>query len=258
MVDLEQTVRDVQRNIIMSIFHAKSGHPGGSLSAAHVLTLLYFEVMREQDIFILSKGHAAPCLYAVLAQKGLIPMESLSTLRHLSSPLQGHPSLQHLKEVHASSGSLGQAFSVACGYALAYHRQGLDRRVFVLLGDGECQEGIVTEAARIAAHYNLSNLVCLVDYNRKQSDRYSINFANPEAEFRAFGWSVTGCNGHDFAALRTALRLATEAERGPQCVVAHTVKGYPIKYMMDDPDSYHGSVCLSEQDVQEALECLNS
>lgn len=243
--------RQVRRHILRMTAAAGSGHPGGSLSAVEILTTLYFGIMRHdptnprwplRDRFILSKGHAAPALYAVLAEAGYFPPELLLTLRKLGSPLQGHVSYNLDIGVEASSGSLGQGFSVGVGMALAGRLDGLDYRVYVLLGDGELDEGQVWEAALAAAHYRLDNLTAIVDANGIQNDDFVARTLNLEplpAKWAAFGWRVLEVDGHDLAELARALDAARAIRTRPAVVIARTVKGKGVSFMEHNPE-FHG------------------
>lgn len=259
---LDEIARQVRELTVRAIKNCGSGHPGGSLSAVEIMVLLHCEVMRPQpyhpdqaqDIFILSGGHKCPALYALWGVLGWVDPDSVLTLRKLGSPFQGHPSYQHTPWIHASSGSLGQACAVAVGYALAYHRAGLDKIVYCLVGEGDLNEGITTEALRIAAYYKLTNFVLIVDYNRRMSDRHSKVMVNPGRELEGLGFMVEPCNGHLFSGLRASFQMI---ESKPTAIVAHTVKGYPVPAWMDDPDGAHGSLTLSQDDLDMALGAIN-
>lgn len=242
---------------------SKSGHPGGSLSAADIVTALYFHEMkidpqnpgwRERDKFVLSKGHAAPVLYAALARKGYFPIEELSTLRKVDSRLQGHPSMKHLPGVEMSTGSLGQGLAAANGMALAARLDGLGSRIYVLLGDGEIQEGQVWEAAMAAAHYKVDNLVAFLDHNGLQIDGPTTEVMSPEPvadKWRAFGWHVEVIDGHNLAAILEALQKAKEVKGKPTMIIADTVKGKGVSFM-ENRCEWHGTAPSSEQ-VEKAL-----
>ncbi len=243
--------RRVRRHIVRMTAAAGSGHPGGSLSAVEILTTLYFGIMRHdpsnprwslRDRFILSKGHAAPALYAVLAEAGYFPTDLLMTLRKLGSPLQGHVSYNLDIGVEASSGSLGHGFSVGVGMALAGRLDGLDYRVYVLLGDGELDEGQVWEAALAAAHYRLDNLTAVVDANGIQNDDFvarTLNLEPLDAKWAAFGWRVFEVDGHDLVELARALDAARRIRTRPSVVIARTVKGKGVSFMEHNPE-FHG------------------
>ncbi|MCL1161638.1 MULTISPECIES: transketolase [Shewanella] len=266
MTTTEKIARQVRKDIIWSIYHAKSGHPGGSLSCSDILTLLFHRVMSpnksnknrlSDDYFILSKGHATPALYAVAASKGLIRRADLKTLRAINSPLQGHPDVQHTPWVDVSTGSLGQGFSVAVGIAKGLQLKNNLKRVFTLLGDGELQEGQIWEGAMFAGHHKLSQLTAIVDYNKLQSDATNKQICNLEPlvdKWRTFGWNVVEVDGHAHQQLLTTL-MADTASTQPKVVIAHTVKGKGVDYMENMP-LWHGSVTLSEQQYIDAMTSL--
>lgn len=259
---LEEKARQIRRHVISMLGAAGSGHPGGSLSAADIVTALYFKVMRvdaqnsrwpDRDRFVLSKGHAAPVLYAALAEKGFFPLDELNGLRKLGSPLQGHPDMRKVPGVEMSTGSLGQGLSAASGMALAGKLDGKDYRVYVLLGDGELQEGQVWEAAMAASHYGLDNLTAFIDYNGFQIDGpvEEVMSIDPVAEkWRAFGWHVISIDGHDFGQILKAVEEAGTAGR-PTAVVAKTVKGKGVSFMENQVD-WHGVAPKGEQ-IDQAL-----
>lgn len=265
---LEKKAREIRRHIIRMVGTAGSGHPGGSLSAADIVTALYFAVMRldparpdwpDRDRFVLSKGHAAPVLYAALAERGYFPVDELGTLRKLGSRLQGHPDMKKLPGVEMSTGSLGQGLSAANGMALAAKLDGKDYRVYVLLGDGEIQEGQVWEAAMAAAHYKLDNVTVIVDFNGYQIDGPVTEVMNPEpiaAKWWAFGWRVLEIDGHDMRAILTALNEARATEGRPTVIVARTVKGKGVSFMEGQVD-WHGKAPKEDQ-VRAALAELGS
>jgi len=242
---------------------AGSGHTGGSLSAADVVACLYFWEMRldnanpgwpERDRFVLSKGHAAPLLYAALAEKGFIPKEELQSLRRLGSRLQGHPDMRKVPGVEASTGSLGQGIAWAVGMALAGRLDAKDYRVYTLLGDGEIQEGEVWEAVMAAAHYRLDNLVAIVDYNGLQIDGAVDKVMSPlpiAAKFEAFGWNTQEIDGHDFQQIMQSLEAARGHKGRPSAIVARTVKGKGVSFMENGVD-WHGKAPNTEQ-VERAL-----
>jgi len=264
--ELTMTARKVRRHIIEMTAEAGSGHPGGSLSAADILVALYFHEMKvdpknphwpERDRFVLSKGHAAPVLYAVLAEKGFFPKEELKTLRKINSILQGHPDMKKTPGVDMTTGSLGQGLSAANGMALAGKLDGKDYRVYVLLGDGELEEGQVWEAAMAAAHYKLDDLTTFVDYNGLQIDGPIVEVMSPEViqeKFRAFGWHVIDVNGHDFEDIVRAIEEAKETKGKPTVIVARTVKGKGVPFMENQVD-WHGKAPSREQ-AEEALKGL--
>ena len=256
--ELEKTAAKVRRTVLEEVHAAGSGHPGGSLSAADIMTALYFEVMNidpqdpakaDRDKFVLSKGHAAPVLYAVLAHRGFFPVEDCLSLRKIGSKFQGHPNMHKVPGVEMSTGSLGQGFSVAVGMALAAKMDHPESRVYALLGDGEIQEGIIWEAAMAAAHYHLSNMTAIVDWNGLQIDGKNddVMTVRPiDEKFRAFGWNVLTCDGHDMAQIVDALKDAAACTEKPTAIIAKTHKGQGVSFMTDDP-GWHGKAPDDEQ-----------
>ena len=254
---LEMTAVNVRMGIIEGTFNAKSGHPGGSLSIADLLTYLYSVKMnvnpadpdmKERDRLVLSKGHTAPALYSVLAEKGFFPKEELKSLRHIGALLQGHPCI-HIPGVDMSSGSLGQGISVACGMALAGKIDNADYKVYTILGDGECEEGQVWEAAMFAAHYKLDNLVAIVDNNGLQIDGKITEVCSPEPitdKFAAFGWHVITMDAHDFDSIEKAFDEAEKISGKPVVIVQKSVKGKGVSFM-EDKVSWHGTAPNKEQ-----------
>ena len=248
----------VRQHIIEGTFHAKSGHPGGSLSAADVITYLYFKEMRvdpsnpkweDRDRFVLSKGHAAPALYGALAVKGFFPEDEIKNLRKPQSFLQGHPDMKGVPGVDMSTGSLGQGVSCAVGMALAGKVAGKDYRVYSVLGDGEIQEGQVWEAAMFAAHKKLDNLTIFVDNNNLQIDGTmdEVNSPYPIPEkFQAFGWHTVEIDGHDFDQIENAIAQAKDVKDKPTAVIMHTVKGKGVSFM-EDQVGWHGVAPNAEQ-----------
>lgn len=253
----------IRQHIVRMIHAAKSGHPGGSLSAVEILTALYFHIMQldpnrpdweRRDRFVLSKGHAAPALYATLAERGYFPVSDLLTLRKLGSPLQGHPDMKKVPGVEMSTGSLGQGLSTACGMALAGCLDKSGWRVYALLGDGECQEGQIWEAAMAAAHYKLDNLIVYLDYNRLQIDGPIRSVMNPEPfpeKWKAFGWQVFTVDGHSFPEIIAATEEAQASIERPSIIICHTVKGKGVSFMENEAD-WHGKAPNDEQ-VKNAL-----
>lgn len=251
IADLEGIARKLRRHVITMISQAGSGHPGGSLSAADIVTALYFRVMRhdpsnprwpDRDRFILSKGHAAPVLYAALAECGYFPLEWLTTLRKSGACLQGHTDSRLTPGVDMSAGSLGQGLSVGIGMALAAKLDKNDYRVYVLLGDGECQEGQVWEAAMFAPNYKLDNLTAIVDFNGLQLDGFTRQIMDLEPfveKWRSFKWEVLQIDGHDMQQVVDALRNAGQVKDKPVVIVARTVKGKGVSFMENNVD-YHG------------------
>lgn len=264
---LQNTATQIRKDIVEMITSAASGHPGGSLSAADILTVLYFEHMNidpanplweERDRFVLSKGHAAPVLYAALARRGFFEPEILNTLRHTGSKLQGHPDMRKVPGVDMSTGSLGQGISAAVGMALALRVDGKASRVFALLGDGELNEGIVWEAAMAASHYKLSNLVAILDYNGLQIDGTNeevMGIKPVDDKWRSFGWLVLETSGHDHAAIAAALKEADEADR-PVLIIAHTVKGKGVSFM-ENQVGWHGKA-PSRSELDQAIQELEA
>lgn len=255
--ELKIHAKNVRKNILKQIYSAQSGHPGGALSGADILTELYFEQMDineenvsgiDRDRFVLSKGHASALLYAILAEKGLLN-EDLTTFRQLHSPLQGHPNMNYVAGVDMSTGSLGQGISCAVGMAIANKIDKNDHRIYSLLGDGESEEGEVWEACMAAAHYGLDNLCAILDYNHLQIDGNIKDVIGPEpfaSKFAAFGWNVLEADGHDFASLQEAFSKAKEAKGKPSVIIAHTVKGKGVSFMENNA-GWHGSAPNNEQ-----------
>lgn len=260
---LRDKAQQLRKHIIQMIGEAGSGHPGGCLSAVDAVATLFFYELRlksddpdwvDRDRFILSKGHAAPVLYAALAEKGFFPVEELLTLRRIGARLQGHPDLRKVPGVEMSTGSLGQGLSVANGIALAGRLNKREYRVYVLLGDGECQEGQVWEAAMLSSHYKLDNLVALLDYNKLQIDGpvSEIMSTEPVAErWRAFGWAVQEIDGHDYNQIISALEKARQTKNQPSMIIMHTIKGKGVSFM-ENQVSWHGTAPNQEQ-VKQAL-----
>lgn len=254
--------------IIEGVFNAKSGHPGGSLSCVDILTYLYFDHMNidpqdpkneDRDRFVLSKGHAAPALYSVLALRGFFPVEELKTLRKSDSMLQGHPSVKYTPGVDMCTGSLGQGISAACGMALGAKLAGKDFRVFTVLGDGEIQEGQVWEAAMYASAKGLDNLVAVVDNNGLQIDGkiVEVNSPYPIAEkFKSFGWNVLEISAHSFDEIDAAFNAAAEFKGKPSVIVASSVKGKGVSFM-EDQVGWHGTAPNAEQ-YEQAMSELNA
>lgn len=260
---LESIAKNIRRSIVSMISEAKSGHPGGSLSIADILTALYYEEMHvdanhpnmeNRDRFVLSKGHAAPALYAVLAEKGYFSKEELGTLRKFGSKLQGHPDMKKLPGVEISTGSLGQGLSVVNGMALYGKIFKKDYRVYTILGDGELQEGQVWEAAMTAAHYALDNVCAFIDYNNLQIDGNvdSIMGVAPlDKKWEAFGWNVLVIDGHDFTQIFNALEAARNCKGKPTMIIAKTVKGKGVSFM-ENVCGFHG-VAPNAEETEKAL-----
>jgi len=260
---LKTKAREIRRHIIRMLGEAGSGHPGGSLSSADIVTALYFHEMRlrpeephwpDRDRFVLSKGHAAPVLYAILAERGYFPVEELLTLRKLGSRLQGHPDMKKLPGVEMSTGSLGQGLAAANGMALAARLDRRGYRVYALLGDGELQEGMVWEAAMAAAHYKLDNLAAFVDHNGLQIDGPVAEVMSPEPvadKWRAFGWHTLCIDGHDPGQILDALAEARTVKSRPTMIVAETMKGKGCSFMEGKVD-WHGTAPKPEE-MEKAL-----
>lgn len=257
---LEITACKVRLGIIEGVYNAKSGHPGGSLSIADLMTYLYFAQMKVdpsdpdaagRDRFVLSKGHTAPALYSTLAQKGFFPVDELKSLRHIGALLQGHPCIT-IPGVDMSSGSLGQGVSVACGMALSGKISNADYKVYTVLGDGEIQEGQVWEAAMFSAHYKLDNLVIIVDNNGLQIDGRVADVMSPYPivdKFKAFGHNVVEADAHDFESLEKAFAAADAAKGQPTVIVMKSTKGKGVSFMEDNV-SWHGTAPNAEQYAQ--------
>lgn len=266
--ELRQTAYELRRDILTMIGKAGSGHPGGSLSAIDMIAYLYFHRMRidparpdweDRDRFVLSKGHCAPAWYATLAARGCFPRETLWTLRDIDSPLQGHPDMTKCPGVDMTTGSLGQGFSCACGIALGGKQRGKDFRSYVMLSDGELQEGVVWEAAMAAGHFGLDNLVALVDDNGLQTDGRTAEIMNPAPiadKFAAFGWETQEIDGHDFDQIHDAVERA-QAQRGrPHVIVASTVKGKGVPSLEDQVGSHSLGGPWSDEELAARLEEL--
>jgi transketolase len=269
IVELEGLARKLRRHIIEMTCAAASGHPGGSLSSADIVAFLYFYKLKhnpkdpgwaERDRFVMSKGHAAPVLYAALAEAGYFPPRYLKTLRQVGSSLQGHIDMLALPGIEMSTGSLGQGLSTANGMALAGRLDKRNYRVYCLLGDGECQEGQVWEAAMTSAHYRLDNLTAIVDCNKYQIDGRveDIKNLNPFHEkWKAFGWSVISCDGHKMEALEEALGKAENIRGKPAVILADTVKGKGVSFMEQNPLDYHGKAPTAEEEKRAVKELCN-
>ncbi len=255
---LKKIANEVRKGVVTAVYSAQAGHPGGSLSATDIDTFLFFEEMNvdpakpddpDRDRFVLSKGHTAPALYSVMAQKGYLPVEELKTFRHLGARLQGHPSMQYLPGLDMSSGSLGQGISAACGMALAAKIDKKDYRVYTLLGDGELEEGQVWEAAMFAGAKKLDNLVVIVDNNNLQIDGNIEDVNNPkpiDKKFEAFNFHVICIDGHDFDQIRAAFAEARNTKGMPTAIIAATTKGKGVSYMENNA-GWHGKAPNDEQ-----------
>lgn len=263
---LEQTALECRRDIVRMVHHAGSGHPAGSLSAIDVLLVLYMKYMRVRtsephwhgrDMFFLSKGHCTPAYYAAMSARGFFPREELMTFRDMHTRLQGHPSNLHLDCVDASSGSLGQGLSVANGAALAAKHDGMDSRYYVMLGDGEIQEGQVWEAAMSAAAYGLDNVCAILDYNKIQLDgpvNEVLSIGDVRAKWEAFGWNAIEIDGHDIAAIDAAFESAMRFKGKPSIIIAHTIKGKGVSFM-ENTSKFHG-LAPTDEELAQALEEL--
>ncbi|MDP3879319.1 MAG: transketolase [Dehalococcoidales bacterium] len=264
--DLVMMARKLRRHVVSMTGETGSGHPGGSLSAVEIVTALYFKALRhnpedpcwpDRDRFVLSKGHAAPLLYAALAECGYFPVEDLSTLRQIDSHLQGHADCTCTPGVEMSSGSLGQGLSFGIGVSLAGRLNSQEYRVFVLLGDGECDEGQVWEAAMAAAHFKLDKLVAIVDNNGQQIDGWNrdvMNLAPFNKKWQAFGWRVIEVDGHDLTQLIDAFEQAKSVKGQPTVIIAHTIKGKGVSFMENNID-FHGKAPTAAQ-VEQAFKEL--
>jgi transketolase len=264
--ELQSISKQVRRHIVEMICAAKSGHPGGSLSAVETLVTLYYDVMNhdpakpdweDRDRFILSKGHAAPVLYSVMAQMGYTPEDQLNTLRKLGSIYQGHPDKRFIPALEASTGSLGQGLSIACGMSCAAKLDKKTWRTYVVLGDGEIQEGQIWEAAMFGAFHKLDNVVAIVDYNKIQLDGWIKDILNLEPlvdKWRAFGWHVIDVDGHDIAALQAAFAEAENTKGKPTALIANTIKGKGVSFMENNP-KWHG-VAPTAAELEMALKEL--
>lgn len=272
-LELMKTANEVRKGVVTAVHSAKSGHPGGSLSAADLFTYLYFEEMNidpkdpkkvDRDRFVLSKGHTAPGLYSVLANRGYFPVEDLKTLRHTGSYLQGHPDMKHIPGVDMSSGSLGQGLSAACGMALAGKMKQQDYRVYALCGDGEIEEGQIWEAAMFAGFRKLDNLCVIVDNNNLQIDGPIDEVCSPypiDKKFESFHFHVINIDGNDFDEIKRAFDEARTTKGMPTAIIAHTVKGKGVSYM-ENSVGWHGKApndeeyAVAMEDLRKAGEAL--
>ena len=256
--ELKSISTEIRKDIVKMLTESASGHPGGSLSATDIMTVLFFKEMNidpnnekdpNRDRFVLSKGHAAPVLYSTLARRGYFPVEELSTLRKFKSRLQGHPSIQYLPGIDMSTGSLGQGISAAVGMALAGKIDKKDYRVYTILGDGELEEGQVWEASMCAAHYKLNNLTAFIDFNGLQIDGDITKVMNPcpiDKKFEAFGWNVLVIDGHNYEEIIDAIEKAKECKDKPTAVVCKTIKGKGVSFMENQAE-WHGIAPSREQ-----------
>ena len=265
-LELMKTANEVRKGIVTAVHSAKSGHPGGSLSAADIYTYLYFEEMNidpkdpkkaDRDRFVLSKGHTAPGYYSTLAHRGFFPVEDLTTLRKVGSYLQGHPDMKHIPGVDMSSGSLGQGISAAVGMAISAKLSNDDYRVYTLVGDGEIQEGQVWEASMLAGHRKLDNLVVIVDNNNLQIDGKITDVNSPypiDKKFEAFNFHVINIDGNDFDQIEAAFKEARKTKGMPTAIIAKTIKGKGVSFM-EDQAGWHGKAPNDEQ-YSQAMEEL--
>ncbi|MEG0392267.1 MAG: transketolase [Anaerovoracaceae bacterium] len=263
LIELNQTVIQVKQTVLQAIHAAGSGHPGGSLSAADIVTALYFDAMNinpedpkmpGRDRFVLSKGHAAPILYSALAHRGYFPVEDVLSLRKLGSKFQGHPDMHKVKGVEMSTGSLGQGLSVCVGMALAAKLDNDPGRIYTLMGDGELQEGMVWEAAMAANHYKLNNITAFVDWNGLQIDGKNedvMTVAPLKEKFAAFGWNVLSIDGHNLEEILAAVEAAKAYADGPTMIIAKTHKGHGVSFM-EDQAGWHGKA-PNDQQLEQAL-----
>ena len=268
LAQLQQTATQIRMGIIKSTHAAASGHPGGSLSSADIMTYLYFSEMNldtsnpkwaDRDRFVLSKGHAAPVLYSTLAYRGFFPVEDLITLRHVDSYLQGHPDMKHIPGVDMTTGSLGQGISAAVGMALAAKIDGKDYRTYTIVGDGESEEGQVWEALMFAARHKLDNLCVVIDYNGLQIDGAVADIVNPapyEGKLEAFGYHVITIDAHDYNQIEAAFAEAKTVKGKPTAIVANSVKGKGVSFM-ENQVKWHGSAPNDAQ-CEQALAELNA
>ncbi len=256
--ELKAKAKELRKNIIEMIYTAKSGHPGGSLSYADIATVLYYDEMKldaknprwaDRDRFILSKGHACPTIYSLLAMKGFYPMEELGNLRKINGMLQGHPDMNKTPGIDYTAGSLGNGLSIGVGMALAAQLDKKDYRTFVMLGCGEMQEGMLWEAMMSAVKFKCDNLCAIIDYNKLQLDGNNdevMPMGSMNDKLSSFGWNVIECNGHDIQEIKDALKLAKETKEVPTAIIANTIKGKGVSYM-EDKLGWHGVVPNKEQ-----------
>ena len=257
-IELRKIAEKIRLGILEGTYNAGSGHPGGSLSCADIMTYLYFTELNvdpsnpkweDRDRFVLSKGHATPALYSTLANRGYFPVEELKTFRRQDGRLQGHPDMKYIPGVEMSTGSLGQGISAACGMALGEKLDGSSARVWALLGDGETEEGQVWEAAMFASHYGLDNLCAIVDLNGLQIDGAITEVMNPtphDEKYKAFGWNVLYCDAHDFESIAAAVEAAKACKGKPSVIIANSVKGKGVSYMENNVN-WHGAAPNAEQ-----------
>ncbi len=258
IMELQEHARHIRQNIIRMVYSAQSGHPGGSLSSADILSYLFFEEMdinetnvntTDRDRFVLSKGHASPLLYGTLCEKGFITQEDILTFRKINSKIQGHPNMNLTPGVDMSTGSLGQGLSAGVGMAIANKLDQNDHRIYVLVGDGESEEGQIWEAAMSAAHYKLDNLCAILDFNGLQIDGKITDVMNPtplDKKFEAFGWHVIQIDGHDYNQIEAAFQEARKTKGQPTLILAHTLKGKGVSFM-EGQAGWHGKAPNEEQ-----------
>ena len=266
--ELKLHAANVRKMAIEAVYSANSGHPGGSLSAADIITYLYMEEMNidpknpknpDRDRFVLSKGHCSPALYAALAERGFIPKEDIKTFRHIDSYLQGHPDMKGVKGVDMSTGSLGQGISAACGMAECVKLDNKNYRVYVVMGDGESEEGQVWEAAMFAAHYKLDNLTVFLDFNGLQIDGDVRDVMNPtplDKKFEAFNWNVLHIDAHNFEEIEAAVNDAKATKGKPTLILAKSIKGKDVSFM-ENKAEWHGAAPKKEQ-YEQAMEELDA
>lgn len=264
LTELRELARTLRKDILTMLYHAGSGHPGGALSSVELVTALYFHELNVdpdnpksdmRDYFVLSKGHSCPVVYAALANRGFFPKDWYLTLRHIDSPLQGHPDREKTPGIEFNSGSLSQGFSFAIGAALGLKYTKRQNRVYALLGCGELDEGQVWEGAMFASHHRLDNLVALVDYNRLQSDAGNDEIMTLEPlsmKWQAFGWNIVEIDGHAFDEILSALNTARSTSRKPTAIIARTVKGKGVSFMENVP-KWHGSLAPTQEELAQAL-----
>lgn len=256
--ELKEIAKNVRRGIIEAVYSGKSGHPGGALSCADILTYLYFNEMNinpnepknsDRDRFVLSKGHASAAIYSVLANRGFFPVEDLKGFRKSDSYLQGHPDMNKIPGIDMTTGSLGQGLSVANGMALAGKLDNKDYYVYVVMGDGELEEGQIWEAAMSSAHYKLNNVIAFVDFNGLQIDgtvNEVMNVTPIKEKFETFGWNAISINGHDFSEIQEAVKVAKESKDRPTVIIAHTIKGKGVSFM-ENQVGWHGKAPNDEE-----------
>ena len=264
---IDEFTRDIRRDALALLYHAGSGHPGGSLSCADIVAYLWKKELtyhdnnwqtEDRNRLVLSKGHSVATIYAAAGRTGLIDPEHATSLRKINSSLQGHPHIKDTPWVETSTGSLGQSFSSAIGMALGLRHQNITSRVYVILGDGELQEGQVWEGAMSAAHYKLDNLCVVLDYNKMQSDDTNENIMGLEPlvdKWRSFNWAVQEIDGHDISAIETAISNAKKVAGQPSIIIAHTIKGKGVSFMEGVP-TWHGSVAITTKQFKQALQDL--